>query len=55
MQGLTAPDEPLLTKGLAFLGGKVEMINGKATAYVCENYTCKLPTSDPQVLYANIK
>ncbi|ACN14663.1 conserved hypothetical protein [Desulforapulum autotrophicum HRM2] len=24
-------------------------INGKATAYVCENGTCKLPTSDPEV------
>ena len=22
-------------------------VGGKATAYVCENYTCKLPTSDP--------
>ncbi len=25
-------------------------INGRATAYVCENYVCKLPTSDPEVL-----
>lgn len=23
---------------------------GKATAYVCENYTCRLPSSDPSVL-----
>ena len=23
-------------------------IDGKATAYVCENFTCKLPTSDPE-------
>jgi uncharacterized protein YyaL (SSP411 family) len=22
-------------------------MDGKTTAYVCENYTCKLPTSDP--------
>jgi len=21
--------------------------HGKTTAYVCENYTCKLPTADP--------
>jgi uncharacterized protein YyaL (SSP411 family) len=21
-------------------------LDGKATAYVCENYTCKLPTTD---------
>ena len=23
---------------------------GKATAYVCENYVCQLPTSEPEVL-----
>jgi hypothetical protein len=26
------------------------MIDGKPTAYVCENYVCKLPTGDPQKL-----
>ena len=25
-------------------------IDGRATAYVCENYVCQLPTSDPEVL-----
>jgi uncharacterized protein YyaL (SSP411 family) len=25
-------------------------LDGKAAAYVCENYTCKLPTSDPETL-----
>ncbi len=24
----------------------IKMIDGKPTAYICENYTCKLPTSD---------
>ncbi len=24
-------------------------VDGKATAYVCQNHTCELPTSDPQV------
>ena len=25
-------------------------IEGRATAYVCENYVCRLPTTDPEVL-----
>lgn len=28
----------------------VEMIDGKSTAYICENYACKLPTSDVSVV-----
>ena len=27
-----------------------KMVNGKPTAYVCENYFCKLPTNDPKQL-----
>ncbi len=27
-----------------------EQLGGVATAYVCENYSCQLPTSDPRVL-----
>jgi uncharacterized protein YyaL (SSP411 family) len=26
------------------------MIGGRATAYVCENFSCKLPTNDPDVM-----
>ncbi len=26
----------------------LQPLDGKATAYICENYVCKLPTSDPQ-------
>ncbi len=34
---------------LPFVAG-AHRIKDRATAYVCENYLCKLPTSDPQVL-----
>jgi hypothetical protein len=30
--------------------GSLKMIGGKATAYICEHYACKLPTSDPETV-----
>ncbi|MEM9237207.1 MAG: thioredoxin domain-containing protein, partial [Verrucomicrobiota bacterium] len=43
-------------KGQAFLGSHAEFfqaitpIDGKATAYVCEDFVCQLPSSDPEVM-----
>jgi len=34
---------------LPFVAG-AHRLHGRATAYVCENYVCKLPTADPQVM-----
>jgi len=31
-----------------------EMIDGHATAYVCENYVCKLPVTEPQALASQL-
>ena len=53
MPGPTNPEEPLLAKGLEFMGS-AEMIQGKATVYVCENFSCSLPTNDPKVLSENL-
>jgi hypothetical protein len=36
---------------LPFIEG-MHAIDGKATAYVCENYTCKLPITDPELVAA---
>jgi len=42
--------------GQEFLSSRVEFLKsvkplaGKATAYVCENYVCQLPTDDPATL-----
>jgi uncharacterized protein YyaL (SSP411 family) len=38
-----------LARWLPFVAGAHRMKN-RATAYVCENYICKLPTTDPQVM-----
>lgn len=40
--------EEQLSRWLPFIGG-AHRIQGKATLYLCENYACKLPTSDPGV------
>jgi hypothetical protein len=44
--------------GGAFLAQKLEVlremkpVDGKATAYVCENFTCQAPVTDPAALRA---
>ncbi len=43
---LKRPDESTL---LPLLEGRI-LVDGKAAAYVCENYTCKLPVTDAQAL-----
>jgi hypothetical protein len=43
------PGQEMLSSFVPFLDS-IQMIEGKATAYVCENYACKLPTNDVAVL-----
>ncbi len=38
-----------LSQRIPFLK-QVKMIDGKATAYICQNYACQLPTTDPQMV-----
>ena len=38
-----------LGKHLPFVNS-MAMINGKATAYICENYACQLPTTEIDVM-----
>ncbi len=42
-------DQAALTRWLPFMNG-VSRLKGKATAYVCVDYACNLPTSDPGTL-----
>ena len=41
--------ESFLSRHLEVLGS-VKMVEDKATAYVCENYTCSAPVNDPNTL-----
>jgi uncharacterized protein YyaL (SSP411 family) len=41
--------ESFLSRHLEVLGS-VTMVEDKATAYVCENYTCLAPVNDPERL-----
>jgi uncharacterized protein YyaL (SSP411 family) len=43
------PGQQQLAVWLPFVGGARRM-KGRATAYVCENYVCKLPTTEPDVM-----
>jgi uncharacterized protein YyaL (SSP411 family) len=43
------PGQQQLARWLPFVAG-ARRIKDRATAYVCENYVCKLPTADPQVM-----
>ena len=43
---LHAPNDGAIEALVPFLKQQT-MVNGKPTAYVCENYVCQLPTSDP--------
>jgi hypothetical protein len=42
------PAQAQLATGLPFLEGMTR-IRGKATAYICEDLLCKLPTTDPRI------
>jgi uncharacterized protein YyaL (SSP411 family) len=48
-------------EGQTWLGQKLEFlrtvgpIEGKATAYVCENFVCQLPTTEPAKLRELLK
>jgi hypothetical protein len=44
-----AQGQKQLSEWLPFLKS-VRPTEGRATAYICENYVCKLPTPDPQVV-----
>jgi uncharacterized protein len=43
------PGQQQLAHWLPFVAGAHRTKN-RATAYICENYVCKLPTADPQVM-----
>jgi uncharacterized protein YyaL (SSP411 family) len=44
---LHAPDDTAIEALVPFVKPQT-MRGGRPTVYVCENYVCKLPTSDPQ-------
>jgi len=48
---LHPPDDAAIETLVPFLKRQV-MVDAKPTAYVCENYVCKLPTNDPKKLAA---
>jgi uncharacterized protein YyaL (SSP411 family) len=44
------PSRPFFEAKVPFVAGLPDATGGAATAYVCENFVCQLPTRDPAVL-----
>ena len=51
---LRAPSDTAATGLVPFLAGR-SLIKGRATAYVCRNYVCNLPVTDPAALAAQLE
>ena len=49
-----AENQTYLSRTLPFLEA-IRRINGKATAYVCSNFTCKMPVTDPLALQQQLE
>ena len=47
-------EKPEISKIAAFTKSQ-KSLNGKATAYVCLNYLCKAPTTDPEQMLKLLK
>ena len=43
-----------LSQHIPLLAGRTQ-IDGYATAYVCENYACQLPVTEPEALQAQLE
>jgi hypothetical protein len=48
------PDDDDAPEAIPLLAERPQ-IDGKATAYVCLNYACKLPTTDPESMMAQVR
>ncbi len=46
-------EDAAASSGLPLLDGR-DMVDGKPTAYVCENYACRLPVTDAEALAAQL-
>ncbi len=50
VMALAEPGDHAAAAAIALLAGREALDGGRATAYVCQNYTCELPTTNPFVL-----
>jgi len=65
LRGIFAPNKVVLFRpsgegdapitGIAPFTEKQTVLGGKATAYVCQNHRCELPTNDPEKMLASLK
>src|SRR5205823_2502850 len=52
--GAAGPGDQAAAAAVPLLAGRTQL-NGRATAYVCEGFVCRMPVTDPEALASQLQ